>query len=187
MLSLIAGLPLPLLPAQILWVNLFQDSLPALAFAVEPGEEDVMNEKPKGKDGSLLDKEMKALIFIYGISSGVLLFIIFILFYKMNGGIDHTRTLVFMLLAMGSLFGVFSLKSLRKSIFKINVFSNKYLVGAVATGLILMILAVYWEPLQRLLRTVPLGLSDWIIVAGFAIVNIVFIEVMKLFFRNNKK
>lgn len=186
-LSLIAGFPLPLLPAQILWVNLFQDSLPALAFAMEPGEEDVMNEKPKSKNVSILDREMKVLIFIYGISSDILLFIIFVLFYETNGGIEHTRTLVFMLLAMESLFSVFSLKSLRKSIFNINIFSNKYLIWSVVAGLILMVTAVYLEPLQKILKTVPLNLSDWIIVVGFAIFNVVFIEVVKLILRKGNK
>lgn len=186
-LSIIFGLPLPLLPAQILWINLFQDSLPAFAFAMEPGEEEVMNERPKQKEAPLLDREMKILIFIYGISSDLVLFVLFIILNKSNGDIAHTRTLIFMLLAMESLFSVFSLKSLRKSIFKINIFSNKYLILALAAGIILMISAVYLEPLQKILRTVPLSLFDWIIVTGFAIFSIVFIEVIKLFFRNGNR
>lgn len=186
-LSIIFGLPLPLLPAQILWINLFQDSLPAFAFAMEPGEEEVMDERPKQKEASLLDREMKILIFIYGISSDLVLFVLFTILNKTNGDIAHTRTLVFMLLALGSLSSIFSIKSLRKSIFKINIFSNHYLVLSFIVGLILMILAVYFEPLQGILRTVPLSARDWLIVVGFAIFNIIFIEIIKLFFRNGNK
>lgn len=186
-LSLIFKLPLPLLPAQILWVNLFQDSLPAFAFAMEPGEEEVMSEKPKKRARSLLDKEMRILIFIYGISSDLILFSLFILLNKYGSDIAHTRTLIFMLLALESLSGIFSLKSLRKSIFKIDIFSNKYLVLSVLVGFMLMLAAVYFEPLQKILRTTPLDLADWAIVFVFAIFNIVFIEVIKLFFRNKGK
>ena len=185
-LSLIFQLPLPILPGQILWVNLFQDSLPSFAFAMEPGEEDVMNEKPENKV-SLMDREMKILIFIYGISADIFIFVLFVLFNNINGGnINHTRTLVFMLLALQSLAGIFSLKSLRKSIFKINIFSNLYLLAAFFAGIIMMLAAVYIEPLQDLLKTTPLTKFDWFVIIIFAIVNVIFIELIKLFFRNKK-
>lgn len=187
-LSLIFKLPLPILPAQILWVNLFQDSLPAFAFALEPGEEETMNERPqKRKKASLFDREMKTLIFIYGISADLILFTLFVWLNKTSGDIAHTRTMIFMLLALQSLSGIFSLKSLRKSIFKINIFSNPYLILAFVSGVLLMLAAVYLGPLQEILRTVPLDFNDWLIVALFAIFNVVFIEVIKLFFRNGQK
>lgn len=187
-LSLVFQLPLPILPAQILWVNLFQDSLPSFAFAMEPGEEDVMNERPPKNNASLMDREMKILIFIYGISADLFLFALFVIFNNIDGdNIAHTRTLVFMLLALESLAGIFSLKSLRKSIFKINIFSNLYLLAAFFIGILMMIAAVNVEPLQRMLRTTPLTWIDWAIVVAFAIFNVIFIEVIKLFFRNNKK
>lgn len=187
-LSLIFKLPLPLLPAQILWINLFQDSLPAFAFALEPGEEETMNERPqKQKKAPLFNKEMKTLIFIYGFSVNLILFTLFVWLNKINDNIAHIRTLIFVLLALGSLSGMFSLKSLRKSIFKINIFSNPYIILAFISGALLMIAAVYLRPLQEVLRTVPLGFNDWLIVVGFAIFNVIFIEIVKLFFRNHKK
>lgn len=187
-LSLIFQLPLPILPAQILWVNLFQDSLPAFAFALEPGEEETMNERPqKRKKAPLFDKEMKTLILIYGISANLILFSIFVWLNKTGSDIAHTRTLVFMMLALGSLSSVFSIKSLRKSIFKINIFSNLYLIGALVSGVLLMLAAVYSGPLQEILRTVPLDFNDWLIVAAFAIFNVIFIEIIKLFFRSSQK
>lgn len=187
-LSLIFKLPLPILPAQILWVNLFQDSLPAFAFALEPGEEETMNERPqKRKKAPLFDREMKTLIFVYGLSADLILFILFVWLNKTSDDIVHTRTLIFMLLALESLSGIFSLKSLRKSIFKINIFSNPYLVLAFISGVLLMLAAVYLRPLQNILRTVPLDFNDWLIVAGFAIFNVIFIEIIKLFFRNNHR
>lgn len=186
-LSLVFQLPLPILPAQILWVNLFQDSLPSFAFAMEPGEEEVMNERPKNKNSSLMDREMKILIFIYGLSADLFLFLAFVIFNNKEGyDIEHTRTLIFMLLALQSLAGIFSLKSLRKSIFKINIFSNVYLILAFFIGILMMIAAVYFEPLQELLRTTPLTGIDWLVVVIFAIFNVIFIEIIKLFFRNRK-
>lgn len=187
-LSLIFKLPLPILPAQILWINLFQDSLPAFAFALEPGEEETMNEKPqKRKHAPFFDKEMKTLIFIYGFSVNLILFTLFVWLNSINSDITYTRTMIFVLLALGSLAGMFSLKSLRKSISKINIFSNPYLVLAFISGVLLMIAAVYLEPLQDILRTVPLDFNDWLIVVIFAMFNVAFIEVIKLFFRNGRK
>ncbi|NQU83998.1 MAG: cation-translocating P-type ATPase, partial [Parcubacteria group bacterium] len=92
--SLLLALPLPILPAQILWVNLVEDTFPNIALAFDPGEKEVMNEKPRKKGTSILDKEMKMLIFIIGIFTDVILFGIFYYFWKTTGNLEYTRSIV---------------------------------------------------------------------------------------------
>jgi Ca2+-transporting ATPase len=180
--TLLAGFPLPILPAQILWVNLIEDGLPDIALAFEPKEKDLMEQKPQSKDIPLLNREMKAIIFIIGIFTDLLLLGLFFWLWNQNHDIEYVRTMVFGGLAINSLFYIFSCRSLRKNIWHINPFSNKFLVGAVLIGFFMLVFAVYLPPLQVLLKTVSLGIYDWLILFGLGIVNIILIEATKWFF-----
>jgi len=185
--ALLAGLPLPILPAQILWVNLIEDGLPDIALAFEPKEKDLMCQKPQGREVPLLTQEMKVIIFIIGIFTDLILLGLFFWLWRENHDISYVRTMVFVALAINSLFYVFSCKSLRKNLWHINPFSNKFLVGAVAIGFLMLIIAIYIPVLQNLLKTVPLGLYDWLILVGLGLANIISIEITKWFFITKKK
>ncbi len=180
--SVIFGLPLPVTAAQILWVNLVEDGLPSVALSFEPEEKDVMERRPLKQGAPLLTKEMKTIIFIIGILTDLILLGIF--FWLLNNGSDiqYVRTMVFVALGINSLFYIFSCKSLRRNIWHINPFSNKFLVFSVAIGFLALFSAIYLVPFQTLLKTVPLGLSDLAIVFGFGFVNIIFIEAAKWYF-----
>ncbi len=180
--SLLMGLPLPLLAAQILWVNLIADSFPAFALSFEKGEEEVMNDKPRPKDYPILDKEMKILIFIIGIITDLVLFAIFLYLWRTTGDLEHTRSFVFVALAIDSLFYVYSCRNFRKTIWHYNPFKNKLLNLAVFVGISVTVLSVYWSPLQSLLRTVPLNFWDWTILVGLGILQILLIEATKWVF-----
>ena len=177
--SLIIGFPVALLPAQILWVNLLNDGLPALALSFEPREKDVMKKKPISREASLLDREMKIIIFIIGIVTNLLLLGLFWWLFRKTGDIKYTRTMIFALIGVDSLFYIFSIRSFRQSIFSINLFSNRYLVWAVALGLLMVAVGIYIPLFQKILRTVPLGLKDWLIVFIFGLINIIGIELAK--------
>jgi Ca2+-transporting ATPase len=176
------GLPLPLLPTQILWINIVVDSFPAFALATTPKEEDVMKYPPRKLDESILDRESKILIFFVGIITSLVLFGIFAYFWQTTHNLSYVRSIVFAGLGIASVFFIFSYQSLRFSIFHKNPFSNKFLTLSSLAGLLMICLAIYLPPLQAVFKTVPLGFLEWGILFGFGILNILLIEVVKLIF-----
>jgi len=110
------------------------------------------------------------------------LFSIFVYFWKTTGDIKLTRTIVFVGFGIDSLFFIFSIRSLRHMIWQMNPFNNKYLVGAVLFGWVMLVGAVYLPPLQILLRTVPLTFNHWGIMVLFGLFNVVLIETVKAIF-----
>lgn len=180
--SLALFLPLPVLPAQILWVNLIEDTLPNIALAFDPGEKEVMLEKPRKREASILDKEMKTLIFIIGIFTDIILFGMFYYFWKTSGDLEYTRSIVFAGLAVNSLFYVWACRSFRFTIWHKNPFANKFLVFSTAFGFLMLILALYVPFFQNVLRTVPLGFFEWEVLITFGILNIFLIEIVKYVF-----
>lgn len=182
-LALLFGFPLPLTAAQILWVNLIEDGLPDIALAFEPKEKDIMKQKPIKKKEALLNKEMKALIFIIGILTDIFLLGLFFWLWKNSSySITHIRTIIFAALAVDSLLYVFSCKSLRKNLWHINPFSNKFLIYAWIFGIIALLGSIYLPSLQTLLKTFPLGLVDWAIILGLSIIELILIEATKWLF-----
>lgn len=180
--SLLMGLPLPLLPTQILWINVIQDGLPNFALAFEPGEEEVMKDKPRKLKESILNTEMKVLIFIIGIFTDLVLFGLFIYFWKIGYNFEHLRTIVFAGLGIASMFYIWSCKTLRKNIWQINFFTNKYLIFSVIAGVFLLFGAIYIPFLQTVLRTVPLTMTEFLIVIGLGVINLISVEATKWFF-----
>ena len=180
--ALLFGFPLPILPAQILWINLIEDGLPDIALAFESKEKDLMKRKPEGKRMPLLTSEMKAIIFIIGLITDLLLLGLFFWLFRQGYDISYIRTMVFAGLTIDSLFFVFSCKSLRRNLWQINPFSNKLLVAAVGIGILALLLAVYTPALQALLRTVSLNFQDWLIVFSLGIIEVFLIEITKWLF-----
>ncbi len=181
--ALVFGLPLPILPAQIIWINLIDDGLPTIALTFEKGEKGTMKEKPRPKNQKILDQEMKTLIFIIGIFTNLALLILFYLLLNSNYySLNHIRTLIFAALGLDSLLYVFSCRSLRHSIFTKNPLANKYLIGAVGLGLLLQLIAIYQPYFQKIFQTVDLGLRDWYLVLALGIFQIIGIEITKHYF-----
>lgn len=181
--ALLFGFPLPLTAAQILWVNLIEDGLPSTALAFEPKEKDIMKQKHYIKKSALLNREMKVLIFVIGIVTDFFLLGLFFWLWKnSNYSLAHIRTIIFVALAINSLFYVFSCKSLRRNLWKINPFSNKFLIFAWLFGIVALVGAVYLPTLQGLLKTVPLGLIDWAIILGLSMIELILIEFTKWLF-----
>ena len=178
------SLILPITAVQILWVNLIEDGLPGVALAFEPKEKDILQRKPEGKEVHLLTREMKAIIFIIGILTDlVLLGLFFWLFGKFGReNLTYIRTMIFAGLGINSLFYIFSCKNLRKSIWHINPFSNKFLVVGVVFGFLMLVLGIYLPVFQTLLKTVPLGFQSWLIILGLGVLNIILIEATKYYF-----
>lgn len=186
--SLILGLPLPIIAAQILWVNLIEDGPLSLALAFEPKEKDLMHQKPRNHKHPLLTREMKVLIFIIGLITDLLLLGLFFWLIKYSGyEISHIRSIIFAGLAIDSIFYIFSCKSLRKNLWQINPFSNKYLLFVWLLGVLMLLAAIYFPPLQTLLRTQPLVFFDWQMILGLGFLNIILIEATKWYFITKSK
>ncbi|MBI2436631.1 MAG: HAD-IC family P-type ATPase [Candidatus Magasanikbacteria bacterium] len=185
--SLVAGMPLAIVPVQILWVNLIEDSLPNMALAFDTGDVENMQEFPRKKSDPIIDKEMWAMIAIISIISNLVLFGLFVYFWKHTGNIVLTRTIMFVGLGIDSLCYIFSVRSFRRHVWHMNPFDNHYLNWAVIIGWIMLISAVYLAPLQLLLRTVSLGWEYWLVMFLFALLNVVLIELVKGVFLFKKK
>ena len=180
--SIILDLPIPLLPGMILWNNLISDGFPTLALTVEPGDEDVMLQKPRPRDEKLVNREMKILILAVGLITD-LIFLGF--YYKLSGIIEleTLRTLIFIAFSFNSLIYVLAIKNLRRPIWRINIFSNKWLVFAIVGAIALQVATIYVPFLQSLLSTVVLPAALWVWIAGLSFIKLAAIEITKAFFR----
>lgn len=183
--SLLTGLPLPLNALQILWVNFFTDSFPAVAFAFEK-DSDGLSHKPRKGKLKLFDPLMKFLVLVIGISTSALLFAIY--FILMRFGYDEAtvRTFTFASFSTYTLLVALSVRSLDKSILSYPIFSNIYLTGGIAIGFALTALAIYMPALQTLFGTVALPISWLIGVVLIGILNIALIEGAKHFFKKKE-
>lgn len=176
------GLPLPLTALQILFVNLFSDSFPALALAFEQGI-DGLGKKPRALNKNLFDREMKFFILFVGTLTSALLFGLYWHLLRQGFPEDIVRTFIFASFATYTLFLVFSVRSLEKSMFEYNFFSNGYLVAGSGVGLVLAACTVYVPFFQNIFGTVPLP-GAWLLgVFGVGVVNIAAIEAGKWLFR----
>jgi len=163
----VAGLPLPLLPLQILWLNLVTDTFPALALAVEPAEPDVMSRPPRDPGAAILSRRfVTSLTFFALLITAVTLGVY--LWGLATGSLERAVTLAFMTLALAQLFHLGNARSRSRVVRPARAFANRWALAAVAVVLALQLLAVYWVPLARVLGTVPLSLEEWAVVLAFA-------------------
>jgi len=158
----------PLLPIQILFVNLVTDGLPAIALGVDPADTDIMFEKPRGKNESVFSRGLTEKIIIRGCLIGVCTILSFIggKYYGMN--IEACRTLALGTLVLSQLIHVFECRSEKHSLFEINPFTNLYLIGAVGISVIMLLSIVYIPFLQNVFHTVPLNIGQWLIILFFS-------------------
>jgi len=161
------GLPAPLLPIHILWVNLVTDGLPALALGVDPVDPNIMKRPPRKSTEAVVTKDRVILILSQGslIAFCSLLAFAFVLFIEKEG-IVRARTAAFIVLACSQLFHSFNCRSIQESLFKLGVFTNKKLVLATFVSFLLQMMVVYAPFLQKVFKTEPLGLFDWCLVLG---------------------
>lgn len=181
--AIMFGWALPLLPAQILWIKIVEDSTPSMALAFDEVDENVMEEKPRKDQSKLLDKNSICLIVFYAIIMDFTLLAMFYYYNKTFDNIDYVRTIVFVGLGIASLFYIHSVRGLKTSILKMNFFSNLWLIGATIFGGIMLLLAIYLPFLNGVLKTVPLSLVDWTVLCCYGFLGIVVYEIGKKIFR----
>ncbi|MDP2638998.1 MAG: HAD-IC family P-type ATPase [Candidatus Azambacteria bacterium] len=180
--SMAMGLPLPLLPAQILWINLVEDGLSDIALTTEQETEGLMEEKPRSSKESIINWSLKKFMIAIFIITGLIATLSFVFIYKLTGDLSKTRTIVFALMAVDSLTFAFNIRSLKQTVFRKDIFSNKYLNGAVVISFILLLFAVYFPPLQKILGTQALFLKEWGLIFGLAVLEMTLIAISKKIF-----
>lgn len=158
----------PLLPIQILLVNLATDGLPALALGVDGAEPGIMNKKPRPKNESIFAGGLKEKIAIRGSLIGVCTLLSFIMAAKTGLSIEGARTVALGTLIMSQLLHVFECRSMEHSIFEIKFYTNLYLLGAVSVSVIMLLCVLYIPFLQGVFHTIPLDFPKWMIVIFFS-------------------
>ncbi len=180
--AIVAGWPLPLLLPQILWVNLVTDVFPALALAVEPPAADVMQQRPRSSQESLLSRSLLLLISWQGVMLGALGLAAYLWALNAYGAGPHARTIAMLALIGAQLGQLFNCRSRSRSALT-GLFSNGFVWGAVAMVVGLQLLAVWWQPLARLLHTVVPNSMDWGIITLAVLAPVVIVEITKLIAR----
>jgi Ca2+-transporting ATPase len=164
-LATILKLPVPLIPIQILLVNLATDGLPAMALSLEGAEDDVMFRKPRNRKESIFSEGLLFKILNRGALIGICTILSFVYtLVKYDSDIVLARTVALSTLIMSQLFHVFECRSERQSIFNLGIFTNIYLVWAVVTSFFMLIIVVYIPMFQAIFKTKSLDLWQWIIV-----------------------
>jgi len=175
--GLILGFKSPLLAIQLLWVNLVTDSLPAIALGLEKPDKDIMNRKPRNSKKGIFADGLWSKIFFEGTMLGVLTLVAFSIGNYLYG-IDVGRTMAFVSLGVLELVHSFNIKR-KKSIFRTNLFENKYLIGAFLLGVILQV-GVVISPLSEMFKLVPLTKIQWMYTFGISILPLIIMEIQKL-------
>ncbi len=183
--ALATGLVLPLNALQILWVNFFSDSFPAVAFAFEKNVDGTTHHSREMKT-DLFNPIMKFLILFIGVSTSALLFFLYWGLLRLGFPEDIVRTFIFASFGTYSLLVAFPLRSLDTSMFSYSPFSNLPLVFGVGAGVVLMIIAVYVPFFQSLFDTVALPFYWALAVVGVSVLNIAAVELGKWIFRLRK-
>jgi Ca2+-transporting ATPase len=182
-LSSLLYLETPLLPIQILLVNLATDGLPAIALGVDPKDEDVMYEMPRDKNESIFARGLKEKIIIRGSLIGVCTVLSFLVGKVFIMPLRTCRTIALGTLIMSQLIHVFECRSEKHSIFEIKLFTNMYLVMAVTVSIIMLVCVIYIPFLQGVFHTDALDLFQWGIVIFFSGI-ISSINSLYLYFNN---
>lgn len=174
----------PLLPIHILWINLITDSFPALSLGVDPGDKNIMDDKPRSSKESIFSGHLGHSLIINGILIGVLTLVAFKLGeYLYPNSLPHAQTMAFVVLSISQLFFSLTMRNEKKSLFQVGVFTNKYLIGSIALGIILQFIVITIPPIASIFKVYALSLSDWGLVLGISILPFIINEIYKIFLR----
>jgi Ca2+-transporting ATPase len=207
-LATLAGLPAPLTAIQLLWLNLITDGAPALALAVEKGDPDIMQQKPRSKSEPIVNRSMLlgmiiqtiaqtgtvltafALGLIWHLEAGAAIIgnpITYLIAHDWRGiDVQTAETMAFVTLSLCELFRAYTVRSERASLFQIGVFSNRYMQYAVGLSIALLVLVVSVPFLQPIFNTHFPSLREWSVVIGLGLIPATAEEITKFFLRRSK-
>ncbi|MBP2032260.1 Ca2+-transporting ATPase [Clostridium algifaecis] len=167
-------------PIHLLWVNLITDSLPALALGVDPDDPDVMKEKPRDPKSGIFPGKTGVFLLINGMIIGITTLTAFYIGNKIyKDSLMHAQTMAFVVLSVSQLFYTLSVRHNKKSIFKIGIFKNKYLIGAIVIGIFLQNIVISVPFLADVFKVYMLTISDWFFVILLSFIPLVLNEIFK--------
>ena len=176
-MGLVLGFQSPLLAIQLLWINLVTDSLPAIAIGLEPPEKDIMERKPIDSKKGIFADGLWGKIILEGIMIGMLTLIAFSIGNKYYG-VEVGRTMAFISMGLLELIHSFNIKS-EKSIFKVGMLENKFLIGSFLLGIFVQTIVVCIPTLANIFNVVNLNSTQWMITLSISILPIPIIELQK--------
>ncbi|MBK9055739.1 MAG: cation-translocating P-type ATPase [Chloroflexi bacterium] len=184
------GMPLPLLPLQILWINLVTDGVPGLALAIEPGERNIMKRKPFHPKENILGRGLGMMIIWVGGLMGLVSLIPGYLLWRENPTFAHEeatvwQTMIFTTLTLAQMGNALAIRSDYDSLFKIGIFSNRPMVAAVVLTFVLQMALIYVPFLQNVFNTVALTLGQLGICLALSTIVFIAIEIQKWFKRRS--
>ena len=185
--SMLIGLPIPLRPVQLLWLNLVTDGAPALALGLEKGDPDIMKYPPRSPEEPVINRDMAIGIGVVGLVDAVaVLCVFFLALQRYPGHLAAAQTIAFVTLCSSELIRAFTARSEHHSVFSIGVFSNPWIVWAVGASFLLVLMVVYMPFLRPFFDTVPLTVRDWVFMSPFFFASPAAMELLKVYFRKRR-
>ena len=182
--AMLLGLPIPLRPVHLLWLNLVSDGAPALALGMEKGDPDIMKHPPRPSKEPVINRDMAIGIGVVAVVDAIAILAVFYLaLQRYPGHLEAAQTVAFVTLCVSELIRAFTARSEYQSIFSIGVFTNRWMVWAVAASFVLVLMVVYVPFLRPFFDTVPLTLDDWLFMLPFFFASPIAMEIVKLYFR----
>ncbi|MCM8711131.1 calcium-transporting P-type ATPase, PMR1-type [Clostridium sp. SYSU_GA19001] len=200
--AILLGWASPLKPIHILWVNLVTDTLPALSLGVDPGDPNVMEEKPRNPKQTLFAEGAGVSLILNGILIGLLTLAAFVIGARVYTGttslfpifpeniseeaLTHAQTMAFVVLSVSQLVHSLNMRHSSKSIFQVGWFTNKYLIASVLFGIFLQDVVITVPFLRDVFKVFDLNPKDWLFVGLLSIVPLIVNEIAKIFIRMKK-
>ncbi len=182
--AMLMGLPIPLRPVQLLWLNLVSDGAPALALGLEKGDPDIMKHPPRSPTEPVINRDMAIGIGVVGLVDALAILAVFYLaLQRYPDQLVAAQTIAFVTLCSSELIRAFTARSEYHSVFSIGVFSNRWMVWAVGVSFLLVLMVVYVPFLRPFFDTVPLTADDWLFMLPFFFASPVAMELLKVYFR----
>lgn len=185
--AIILGIPMPIMPLHILWINFITDSVPAITLGIEPGAKEIMKRKPRPPKKHILKGSGVFIITASFLGFIVSLFLFKKIYDPTLGNLVYAQTIVFTFIVIYKLFLVFSAKSNSETIFELGFFSNKKMVLAVIFSFALQLVVVYWGLLQGVFSTKSISVFSWAYIFILAMALFLLIEFKKVIVRKVKK
>lgn len=186
------GWAMPLVPTQLLWVNLITDTLPAISLGMDPGDKDVMNRKPRDPKESFFAEGAGMRAIVGGVLIGVLTLVAFYLGIIHSGDVPikevkdgteivtYGRTMAFIVLTFSQLFYSLSMRNSKKTIFEVGFFGNMFLIISIIISIILQVLLISIPPIAEMFKVTALDPSHWGMVIGLSLIPFAINEIIKV-------
>ena len=193
------GWAMPLVPTQLLWVNLITDTLPAISLGMDPGDKDVMNRKPRDPKESFFAEGAGMRAIVGGVLIGILTLVAFYLGIIHFGDVSikeakdgteivtYGRTMAFIVLTFSQLFYSLSMRNSKKTIFEVGFFGNMFLIVSIIISIILQVLLISIPPIAEMFKVTALDPSHWGMVIGLSLIPFAINEIIKVVTRGKSE